>query len=66
MTSLYFFKVKFEILSTKGAYESVNLVKVYMSNRKPEILHFDGLLLSKSSTISAKKKYRRVSYDTEE
>ena len=33
-----------------------------MSSGKSEILHFDGLLLSKSCTVSAKK----VSHDTEE
>ena len=38
-----------------GAYQSTNLVKFYMSSRNSEILHFDGLLLSKSCTVSAKK-----------
>ena len=49
------FTLKFYILSTKGTNESTNLVKFYMSSRKSEILNFDGLLLSKSCTVSAKK-----------
>ena len=49
------FQIKFYILLTKGSYESKNLVKLYMSSRKSKILHFDGLLLSKSCTVSAKK-----------
>ena len=43
------------ILSTKGVYQSTNLVKFYVSSWKSEVLHFDGLLLSKSCTFSAKK-----------
>ena len=49
------FQLKFYILSTKGAYQNTNLVKFYVSSRKSDILHFDGLLLSKSCTVSAKK-----------
>ena len=49
------FYLKFYILSTKGAYQNTNLVKFYVSSRKSDILHFDGLLLSKSCTVSAKK-----------
>ena len=49
------FQVKFYIISTKGAYQSANLVKFYMNSQKSEMLHFDGLLLSKSCTVSAKK-----------
>ena len=45
----------FYILSTKGVYPSTNLVKFYVSSQKSEILHFNGLLLSKSSTVSTKK-----------
>ena len=41
--------------STKGSYESTNLEKFYMSIQKPEILHFNGLLFSKSNTVSAEK-----------
>ena len=52
---LYFFKLKFCILSTKGAYQSTNLVKRHVSSQKSEILHFDGFLLSKSYKVSAKK-----------
>ena len=52
---LYFFSWNFMYFQTKGAYQSTNLVKFYMSSRKSEILHFDGLLLSKSCTVSAKK-----------
>ena len=35
--------------------QSTNLVKFYVSSWKSEILHFDGLILSKSCTISGKK-----------
>ena len=35
-----------------------------MSSRKSEILHFDGLLLSKSCTISAKKSTEELSLMT--
>ena len=49
------FYLKFYILSTKGTYESTNLVKFHVSSRKSEILHFDGFLLSKSYKVSAKK-----------
>ena len=46
ITPLYFFSWSFiYILSTKGAYQSTNLVKFHLSSRKSEILHFDGLLL---------------------
>ena len=31
------------------------MVKFYLSSRKSEILHFEGLLLSKACTVSAKK-----------
>ena len=50
-----FFWLKFYILSTKGVYQSTKWVKFYVSSRKSQILHFDGLLLSKSWTFSAKK-----------
>ena len=40
---------------TKGAYQGANLVKFYVISRKSKILHFDGLLLSKLCTVSAKK-----------
>ena len=39
----------------KGACQSTNLVKFHKSSRKSEILHLDGLLLSKSYKCSAKK-----------
>ena len=41
------FQLKFYILSTKGAYQSTNLVTFYVSSRKSKILHFDVFLLSK-------------------
>ena len=47
--------MKFYALSTKGAYQSKNLVKLNVSSQKPEISHFDGLLLFKSYKVSAKK-----------
>ena len=49
------FLLKFYILSAKGAYQSTNFVKFHVSNRKSEILHFHGLLLSKSYKASAEK-----------
>ena len=49
------FSLKFFVLSTKRAYQSTNLVKFHLSSQKPEILHFDGLLLWKSNKVSAKK-----------
>ena len=61
---LYFFswncvlKLCFEILSTKGAYQSTHLVKVHVSSQKSKILHFDGLLLPKSYKVSATKVQR--------
>ena len=39
------FSLKFYILSSKGAYQSTNLVKFHLSSWKSKILHFDGLLL---------------------
>ena len=51
-SSAYTFLANF---STKGVYQSTNLVKFYVNSRKSEILHFDGLFCSKSCTISAKK-----------
>ena len=53
-SSVYFW-LKFYILPTKGAYQSINLVKFHVSSRKSEILNFDGLLLSKLYNVSAKK-----------
>ena len=47
--------LKFYILSTKGAYQSINLVKFEVSSRKSEILHFDGIFLFKSYKVSTKK-----------
>ena len=49
------FWLNFYILSTKGVHQSANLVKFHVSGRKSEILHFDGLLLSKSYKFSARK-----------
>ena len=54
-----FFWLKFYTLSTKGAYQSTILVTFHVNSRKSEILHFDGLLLSKSYKISAKRKQKR-------
>ena len=54
-TPLYFFKLKFYILSAKEDYESTNLVKFHMSSWKSEILHFNGFLFSESHKVSAKK-----------
>ena len=53
ITTLYFLSKSFYILSTKGVYQSTNLVKVYV--------HFYGLLLSKLCTVSTKK-YIQKSY----
>ena len=47
-SSVFFF-------STKGSYESTNLEKFYMSSQQSQILHFNGLLFSKSYTVSAEK-----------
>ena len=38
----------------KGAYQSTNLMKFQVNSEKFEILHFYGLLLSKSYKVSAK------------
>ena len=54
-TLLYFFQQKFYILLTKGAYQSINLVKFHVSCGKSEILHFDELPLSKSCKVLARK-----------
>ena len=56
---------KFCILSTKGAYETTNLVKFCMSSRNPEILHFAGSFCPNHIQFQPEK-YRRVSHDTEE
>ena len=45
ITPLYFFSWNFYILSTKGAYQSTNFVKLHLSSRKSEIFPFNGLLL---------------------
>ena len=39
----------------KGAYQSTNLVRFHASSRKFEILPFDGILLSNSYKVLAKK-----------
>ena len=53
---VYTFELKFYILSAKGTcYQSTSLVKFYVSSQKSGILHFDGILLSKSCTVSTKK-----------
>ena len=49
---------KSALLSRKRAYQSMNLVKFYVSSPKPENLHFDGILLSKSYKVSAKKEQK--------
>ena len=49
------FQLKFYILSTKGAYQSTNLVKFHQSSQKSENLHFDVLLLSIAYKVSDKK-----------
>ena len=64
-SSVLFYR-KVYILSTKGAGQSTNLVKLYISSPRPEIMHFDGILLSKSGTFSAKKAQRIISHETEE
>ena len=64
-SSVLFYR-KVYILSTKGACQSTNLVKLYISSPRPEIMHFDGILLSKSGTFSAKKAQRIISHETEE
>ena len=52
---LYFFQVKFYMISIKGAYQSTNFANFHVTSQKSEILHFDGFLLSKSYKVSAKK-----------
>ena len=49
------FYLKFYILATKEAYQITNLVKFHGRSQKSEILHFDGLLLSKWYKVSSKK-----------
>ena len=49
------FKLKFDILLTKGACQSTILVKFHVSSRKSELLRPDGFLLSKSYKVSANK-----------
>ena len=44
-----------KILYTLRSLSNTNLVKFYVSSRRSKTLHFDGLLLSKSCTVSAKK-----------
>ena len=39
------YSLKFYVLSTKGVYQSTNLVKFHVSSRKSEFLHFNGVLL---------------------
>ena len=58
-SSSILFYLKLFILSTKGAYQSTNFVKFYVSSRRSGILHFDGFLLSKSYKFQLKR-YRRV------
>ena len=43
-----------KMLCTLRSHQSKNLVKFYVSSQKSEILHFDGLLLSKPCVVSAK------------
>ena len=43
-----------------------NLVNFHASSRKSENLHFDVLLLSIGSKVTAKKYRRMISHDTEE
>ena len=47
--------MKFYVLSTKGGYQGTNLVKFDVKSQKSEVLHFDGLLLSKLYKVLAKK-----------
>ena len=54
------------MLSTKGAYQSTNLMKFHVSGRKSENLHFDGILLSMLCTVLAEKYRGVVSHDTKE
>ena len=54
------------MLSTKGAYQSTNLMKFHVSGRKSEDLHFDGILLSILCTVLAEKCRGVVSHDTKE
>ena len=64
ITLYILFYLKSYIFSTKGVNESTNLVKLNVSSRKSEILHFDGLLWSKSCTVSAKKSIEELSLMT--
>ena len=60
------FWLKFYVLSTKGAYQSINLVKFHVSSRKSATLHFDGFLWSKSFKVYAKEVQKSYPHDTEE
>ena len=51
------FWLEFYILSTKGAYQSTNLLKFHVGSRKSEILHVIGFPLSKSSAKRLQKSY---------
>ena len=51
------FCLEFYILSTKGAYQSTNLLKFHVGSRKSEILHVIGFPLSKSSAKRLQKSY---------
>ena len=64
ITPLYFFWLKFYILSTKGIHQSKTSVKCHMSRRKSEILHFYGLLLFKSYKVSGKNSTKELSLMT--
>ena len=61
ITPLYFFSWNFIYFQQKKPIK----VQIWWNFRwAVEILHFDGLLLFKSCTVSAKKKYRRVTLMT--
>ena len=66
ITPLYFFWMNFYILSTKGAYQSTNLVKFHVSSRKSKILYLDGSFCANHIRFQLKKYRRIISHDTVE
>ena len=53
------------ILSTKGVYQSTNLVKFYVSSWKSEVLHLMGSFCPNHVHFQLKKYRRVISHDTE-
>ena len=64
--SCHFPNHKSVFLSTKGAYQSLNLVKFHVSNRKYEICTLMALFCPNHMKFQLKKYGRVISHDTEE